>query len=938
MGRGIGGLRTVRRTDPPRLFARLLGRAIPEGSASGPSVLGDLHQEFGAVRERRGLFLARVWYAAHALRIAVPYLAAEARAAGRDILQGMGADVRLSVRALLAQPAVTAVALLSLILGIGLTATATSVVDAVWFAPLPYSEPDRLVELEDDHPVEVCDGCSTGTSYRSYREWQELLEGVVEVGALSGMSMTITASQGREAVSVAAVSGNVTRLLGMELALGRSVDPGDDRPGAERVVVLSHALWTGAFGADPEILGRVVELDDMPHVVIGVLAESAHVPQLSRAWIALEPAMEGALAATSGPASNDGAGEGVDATVDPSSAGPSTGAYQDRLVWAIGRLAPGVAVADADRTLSAFATERYHQAGLEPGWTARVRPLSETLRRDAPPGTAGAALVAATFLVLLIAGLNLAALLLARATERARELGVRLALGSGKLRLLRLAGMEAALLAVLGGLGGVYLAVQLVAMVKARTAAVVPGWMDFSMDLRTLGAAVAFTAVTATLCGTLPVLYAATIQPGGIVGSLACRPGPARLRKQDWLLGIQVALGIVLVAGTVTAVGTVVRLSDFGSLGFRSEGIASVTVSLTPEGSAGGTDTGTRWVRLDRLTSALGAHPSAGPATAYAHLFLGSPGGPESESPVRVEGAERGVPNGVVPRHSAVVGPGYFHLLEIPIVAGRDISEADAPGAEPVAVVSRDAGGALWPGVAPTELPGRRFHVDGPGGGVWFTVVGVVEDVVTNYRHPSRFTEPRIYTALAQTPATVLRAGGVGTLSLLFELRGTLPREPELEALLARADGGATLMRAGTLEAEIATWLTPARLTTWVLGALSALAVGLLALGVYGTLRYRVASARFDMAVRTVMGARPWSLVRSVMDRVVKVLALAAVAGGVLAVPLGRITSAGDLPLGGGVGTVGAAVLLLALVCGLASVSPLRRATGVAPMESLRSD
>lgn len=855
------------------------------------------------IHYRRGPLAAKMWFAVQASFIAGPHIVDRIRLGLKEIVKGLWADIRHTLRGLARCPVVTVVAILSLALGIGLTATASSIVDALWFAALPYPEPDRLVDMADTHPVEVCEGCSAGTSYRSYTEWKVLFEGAIDVAALSGRNMRLSIGDRRQVVPVAAVSGNLARVLGAKAELGRLLGPEDDGPGAERVIVLGHGLWSRAYGADPGVMGTTIRLDGEAFLVVGVLAESTRAPGRSEAWVPLGTELV-------------------------------PGGLEDRNIWVIGRMSPGVGYEDADRRVSAFASKRYAEAGLDPGWSALARPLRDSLREDAPPRSAGTALLLATLLVLLIASLNLAALLLTRVTERERELSVRVALGSSTLRLLRFAGMEALVLALAGGVGGVLLAAGLTTLIQAQAASILPGWVDVTLDRRALLAAALLTVLTVVLCGTLPLLSAAAVRPGGFVSRLARRAGPARLRKHDWLLGAQVALGIVLVAGTVTSVGTFLRLSNFDTLGFRTAGIASVRVSLEPRPAD---DSLEAWAMVSQLSETLGRQPGASFATPIRSLFLGSWGGADAESPVRVEGAEAAIPNAVVPRHSAAVGPGYFELLDIPLVAGRGITTNDAPGNMPAAVVSRRAGATMWPGDPPQALPGHRFHIDGPDGGLWFTVVGVAEDVVANYRNPSRRTQPRIYTSLAQTPGGIFQ-GRPGPLSLLFESRGPLPPARELESLLSRVDEGIAVLGVGSLRGEVAEWVTPVRITTQVLAGLSALALALLALGVYGTVSYRVATSRFDMAVRVVLGAEPWALIHSVSSRVARVLGLAALAGSLLSIPLGRATAGGDLPLGGGGSAVVAAVLLLATVCCLACLPPIRNAGRVDPMESLRGE
>ncbi len=896
--------------QPPRWLRRILERTVPDG-ASGPSLLGDLIEEYAAVRSTRGRVRADVWYAGQVAAIALPYALLGGFRSFVGALAGLGRglslDLRHAYRGLRSNPLLTAVAVISLSLGIGLTTSVTSFVNGVWLAPLPYPHAERLVDLEDTHPDEVCAGCSVGASYASFSEWREELRVFEDVAAMSGGRRNVDIGGTPREIFVTAVTGNHADLMGVRTHLGRSVLPGDEDPAAEPILVLGHGLWTDVFGADPDVVGRTLRVDGVLHTVVGVASADTRALDHARAWVALpRPAVRGA--------------------------------YGDRSLWVVGRLAEGVSVETAAEALRRFSSERYASAGdLEPGWTATAKSLRAAVTRDAGPVMLGVALLLATTLVLLVACVNLAALMLARVTERERELGIRLAIGSSRGRLARTAILESLVLAMAGGVGGTLIARVATTAIAGQLQGRVPGWVQFGLDARVLAGVSVTVVLTALACGLLPLLRACSIAPGhGVIRGMDARRGPSRSTRHDWLLGAQIALGVVLVGGGVAAVQSLVRVADFDSLGHRYENITTVDLA-TGVGTHSSTDETYALVR--ELDERFLSHPSVGRSVATRTLFLGSWGSSDGPSPVWADGAAEAVPDRIVPRHSLAVGPGYFDLMEIPLVAGRAISAADTPGDEASAVVSRRAAAVLWPGSRPTEVLGRRFRVELDDVTQVFGVVGVSADVVGNPRSESRREMPMIYTALAQTHPSVFDNGFSSDLAFRLDVRGDAPSERAIEELIADVDPDMALARLSTVEGNLRLWIMPVILTAGLMSTLSALALGLLMLGIYGTLSYRIASSRREIGVRIAIGATARALVLAVTSQVGRVLAVSIAVGLAVSIPVARTVGNGEIPLGGADPAVLAVTALVLLsVAGVACLVPVRRALAIDPIESLRAD
>ncbi len=893
---------------PPRALERLLGRLIPDGAAGRDSILGDLHQEYLELHRRRGGIAADLWYAIQAVGLAVPWAVGSVRARASEALSGLLLDLRASLRGLRRHPTLVIVGVLSLALGSGLVTAAATVINGAWYASLPWPEEARLVDLEDTHPTEVCRDCSPGTSWRSIQEWRTELGGLFQrIEATDRRRATLRSGDLPMEVLATSMTPGMAGLLALETRVGRAFDDGDVAPGAPGVAILTHGFWERAFGGGPSVIGRDVEVDGSAHTIVGVLAENARPLHRSDLLLPMHP-------------------------------GSMAGGHGDREVWAVARLAEGVTVAAADDALSAVASRIYAEdTALEPGWSARAVPLRRVLARSGAGAGTAFAIVALCLIVLLVAALNLAALLMARVTQRAHELGVRSALGAGRLRVARAAVLDSVVLAAAGGLGGVLMTWLGRDAVVAAFAAQLPPWVSFPIDLRVLAVTVGSVALAALVTGMLPLLRSLAV--GGGVGSAAgalrtSRSG--RSRAQDLLLGAQIVLGLVLVAGSAGALRTFRTVSDFDRLGHRWEGLTNVMVSVGPieaESGTGIADLATR------IQDALDAHPGIEGHALSRSLFLGSWGTEDAESPVRVSGAREPMRNDRVPRHSMAVGAGYFELNEIPLVAGRGIGSADAAGSASAAVVSEDAARAMWPDRSAREVVGERFTITVGETTRTFGVVGVAAPVIGRAWSESRMTEPRIYTALAQTDDGLYAASPGSGLLMRIDARGASPSPEQWASWLDEVAPAAAVTSVGEVEDLLRESIRGIWLTGMILGGLAALVMALLAIGIYGTVSYRIASTRRDIGIRMALGANGSAVVRSVGAQLARLVALSIAIGTGLAWASDRVLAAGGVPVGDRDPVVLAAVsLVIALAATAACAFPVRRALRIDPADSLRAE
>ncbi len=904
-----------RRATPPAFLERLLRRCIPDGASGPSSLLGDLFEEYRAIAGRRGRAIADLWYLGQAVAIGVPFAVQSAMGLLSILLRGVGLDLRATLRAFRTSPGLLAIGVLSLILGTGLTTAALVLVNGVFFAPLPYPEVDRLVDVEDTHPVEVCRGCSPGTSWAAYQAWRAELSVFERLEATNIVRGRVQIGGLPTTLRFAAVTEGLPALLGLSMRLGRAFAPEDLDPTAPPVVILGHGLWVDAFGSDPEILGRTVEIDEVAHTVIGVQSETDRLMDRASGLLPLR-------------------------------AGDLPAGFEARDLWVVGRVADGVGLETADAALAAHASRMFDaDPALERGWSATVTPLAEVLRRSAFEPSAGAVLLLLAGFVLLMASLNLAALLLARSTERGPEFAIRSSLGAGRLRLARAALMDAGLLATVGGVGGLLLVIVARDVAIARFSAELPGWVHFPLDLRVFAGVAGAVVLASTISGFLPV---ATSLAAGRAGPLSSRVrrdrGPRRLRAHDALLGLQIVLGIVLVAGSVGSLRSYLRASDFDSLGFRWEGLSVLHMRLPiGEGDARAS------AFFGAVARGLDDHPSVERHALVRSLFLGSWGTVDAASPVHLDGAPEPVSNADVPRHSLAIGPDYFDLREIEIVAGRAVLASDRRGGPAVAVVSEDAARTLWPAATPAEVIGRGFTIAHPSGGRWgddsgaarthFSVVGVAAAVVTNPSSESRRTTPRIYTALDQTPTALLDAAPLSSVIAQVEVRGESPTPREWADWLEGVAPEATLAQVATVEAGLRRWISPIVITGLVMSGLAALVLLLMVLGIYGTISYRISRGRRELGVRVALGAPAGAGARIAAGRVAVVAGLATLLGCGLTVLLAPLLTSAAIPRSTADPLVLLAVaLIVAGVTAASSAGPVRRALRIDPAESLRAE
>ena len=797
-------------------------------------------------------------------------------------MTGLISDFRLALRVLLKRPGFTALAVITLGLGIGLTTTLFGVTNGIVLRPLPFAHPEQLVSLCERYPGSDASWCAI--SPPNLEDVAAQVPAIAAAGFGRWWPFTVRDAQGAETLNGGLATPGLFRALGVRALVGRLLQPGDLRPAGARVVVLSEGLWRSRFGG-ADVIGQPMVLDGHAYTIVGVLPDGLEMPQLSGAELWTVP--------------------DFDPRDEQNRGWPGFVGYA--------RLRDGVSL-EAARAQLAPVASRIGQAHFadRQGWALNVAPLHDLAVGGA--GTTAVGFLGAVFLVLLIACANVANLLLARGSERQRELAVRAALGAGRARLIRELMTEAAVLSAAGAGLGLALAVAGIRAFRALAPAGIPRMQYVGIDGRVVAFTAAVAIATAVVFGLLPALRSAgpdlerALREGGRGSSRRGRLGPA-------LVVSELALASLLAVSAGLLTRTYAKMLRWEP-GFEQTHLLTFNLFASTDHYTTTRSVGDLWARVG---GSLGAVPGvrAVGAASSGPLF----GGRETDQASTGEGT--GAHAGAVVWSD--VSPGYFAALGVPILRGRDLAERDAMGAPPVALVNQTMARAFWPDQDPV---GRRFSMKEMA--QTFTVVGVVRDVPP--LSPGQPVEPSVYWSDRQ----------FARWSTFFAVRtGTDAGAAAgaVRAALHAVDPDLSPGNLHTLPELAARQRVRPRFALFVLASVGALAVLLAAVGTYGLLAYLVAQRRREFGVRMALGASPAMLVRSVIAGGLRLAAIGVAIGlgaalvlrRVLASLLPGVSVSDPVTLAGGAG----ALLLVALA---ACLVPAWRAGRANPVESLRSD
>jgi putative ABC transport system permease protein len=806
-------------------------------------------------------------------------------------------DLRYAVRMLRKSPGFTATALLTLALGIGANTAIFSVLNAVILRPLEYPKPEQIMKITTTYPG-VDEFWVSPPEYFEFRQWTRAF---ASVGAYNNGEANIAAPNRPLRVRLMAVSDNLLTTLGVNAELGRAWFQGDEaRPSGAKVAVLSHDLWQSAFGGDPAMVGRSVEVDGVSRIVIGVMPRGFDVAdQRIQIW---QPMV-----------------------VPPN---PNRGSHN---LYMIGRLANGATLDSARAEMNALLPNwREMVFGVPTAANSSLHSLGEMHRLRIDPlqtrivGNATTAvwvLQGAVVLVLLVACANLSTLLLSRAESRRKEFAVRSALGAGRRRLLGQAVVEGCLLSGTGAVAGIGIAIVGLRAMMAAYPDSLPRASSVSIDPTVQ----AFTAGTALLTGLVfgiaPLIHLSPDLSGAALKDAGMRGATSRHALRRGLVSAEVAFAVALVVGAGLLLRTVNNLSRVDA-GFNRAHLVTFGVSLPVVKYP--TIPARRTFYL-RLTEQL----SATPGVIKVALASGLPPYREVDSNTMTiegfEGRENGAWNTI--DYFQAVSADYVETMGIPVIEGRDFAPSDAEGGAPVAMVNQTMARAIWPGQSPI---GRRLRSCCNPTTRWATIVGVLGDVKQGGVDKKTGTELYFSADRNALPTlnVVVRTGLDSR-----TLGGTIQR------LVRNLDRSLPVIRLQDMDDVFETAIGRPRLIARLLTVFGAMALVLAGIGTYGVLSYMVSERRREIGIRMALGATRPSVLAMVVSQGLRITGAGLAVGIIFTLAIGRlITSllfgvdAAD-PL-----TIAAVVALIGGIALVACYLPALMATRVDPMIALREE
>ena len=813
------------------------------------------------------------------------------RQRSREWMGELKQDLRVGFRMLRRSPAFAIVAVLTLAIGIGANTAIFSVVRSVLLRPLPYPNPEQLVQVWTDHRalgrsepewlappdfIDLRDGNRTFSAMASYGGWGPDLTGSGDPESLTGM----------------VVGGNFFSVLGAAPALGRLIVPADDDEAAPPVVVLSNALWTRRFGSDSSVVGRPITLNGTSWTVIGILSPGFRAPVQ-----AFTP-------------------EIFRATRRPSNSTCGRGCVTLR---AIGRMKPGVSIGAAQADLDvihARLAQEFPQTNAKVGsWLV---PLHEQLTGSSRPAIV--TLSIAVGLVLLIGCVNLATLLLGRAATRAPEIGLRAALGARRGRLVRQLLTESALLATVGGLVGVALGIAGSGVLATLVPDDVRRVQDIGVDFTVLLFALSLTILSAALFGVFPALQSVRSVLAQSVRS--GREGTSRstTNTRRALVVVQLAVAVMLLVGAGLLMRSFAKMQTV-DLGYRAEGVALTGVAFP---AARYQNAQAIAVGMENLLERLRQNPAIRSAE-ITDLPVLSIGGDQDIAPVPVgEPANPNLPPSLWIRS---VTPGYLKAMHMRLVAGRQFTAADRQGADLVGILNEYAAERYFPGKDPIgRMLLRGSAPDAPR----LTIVGVVATGRADGANAP--LKPEIFVPLTQRPARGVTVVIEPSRDLAAATRAFAQSLRDLDPLIP-------VSAMQPIEERIGSSVALPRLYATLVGIFAGAALFLAALGVYGVMAYSVTQRQREIGVRLALGAAPSGIQRMIFLQGGKLAAIGLLVGLTLSIMLGQFLSRllfGVTPFD--VPTLVMVPTVLGVATAAASWLPARRAMRLDPVAVIRQD
>lgn len=805
-------------------------------------------------------------------------------------------DLRYAVRSLLKRPGLTAIASITLALGIGANTAIFSIVNAVLLRPAPFQNPDRLVLVRESLPkLGWLNLAASPAEFLDYKEQNEVFS---EIGAFTDQSLNLTGTGEPQRIQAERVSPSLFPLLGVQPLAGRTLAPEEDQLGKNNVAILSYGLWQRQFGADNNVIGKTIKLDDKPYAVVGVMPASFEFPygrttfaQAAQLWI------------------------------------PLTLTDQEKKIRAsdlqygvIGRLKPGVTLSQAQKNIEAVAShfqEQHPEIYRDVNITATVVDLHDDAVKKVHRFLL--ILLAAVGLVLLIACANVANLLLTRAVARQKEIAIRRALGASTLRIVRQLLLESFLLAFFGGGCGLLLAIWMTNLLVKIGSRDLPRLQDIGLDPQVLGFTLLVTILTGVLCGVVPAIGNARLNLNQILKDAGGRTSGAGegKRLRGLLVVFETASAVVLLIGAGLLINSFARLLHVPP-GFNPDGVVVAQTALPT----------TRYPKTEerkRVQKLVLDRMAALPGTQAAGVTTNLPLVGERGIGFVIEGDAAETVNTA---YNAWVSNDYFRTLGIQLRSGRSFTDQDREDTPPVVVINEQMQRRFWPN---GDAIGKRISWGGWGNS-WLTIVGIVSDVKVSSLETE--TEPAIYMPIFQIPRArenviyVVRstadAGSVAA-SLRREIRAV---DTELPVYDIR-----------TMNQVIADSVSQRRFSMLLLAVFATAAILLAAIGLYGVMSYSVAQRTREIGMRMALGARTIDVLKLVLKNGMTLTLIGIVVGLAAAFALTRLMA--SLLFGvhaSDPATFSVVAIVLSGVAFFACYIPARRATKVDPLVALRHE
>jgi predicted permease len=806
------------------------------------------------------------------------------------VIETLIKDIRFGIRMLVKSPGFTIVAVIALALGIGANSAIFSVVNTVLLRPLPYKEPERLVMVWEDATHQGFPrNSASAANYIDWRDQNQVFEGMA---AIARQSFNLTGFGEPEKIDGRRVSAGLFNLLGVEPQLGRAFLPEEDQPGANRVVIISHGLWQRRFGSDRAITGKTLTLNGESFMVVGVMPQAFQFPSREdQLWIP--------IALSSQEAANRGR----------------------HYLEVIGRLKPDVSIEQAQSEMQSIAArlqQQYPKTNTRIG--SSVISLHEQVVGDIKPALL--VLLGAVGFVLLIACANVANLLLARAAGRQKEIAIRVALGAGRFRLIRQLLTESLLLAGLGGVVGLVLAIWGTGLLKTFIPENISQAKAISIDGKVLVFTLGVSLLTGLIFGLAPLTQGSKLNLNEVLkeGGRDSAAGSRGNRIRGLLVIAEVAISLILLIGAGLLINSFLRLRSVDP-GFRPDNLLTMQIVLPTQKYP---EPANRSAFYTELLSRIESLPGVKSAAVTNWLPLTMQG---DTNGISIEGRPDPPPDQKPDVVTRVISPQYFSTMSIQLLQGRQFIEQDRADSPGVAVISETMARRLWPGEDPI---GKRLKVGPTTSPVpWLQIVGVVKDV----RQFELDSEPRLQMYLPHDQFAFFRPNYLvvktdgDPLSLAATVRRTV----------WDMDKDQPVSNIRTMEGILSESVARQRFSMLLLVTFATLALVLAAVGLYGVMSYSVAQRTREIGIRMALGAQARDVLKMVVGQGIKLVLIGVAIGLAAALILTRLMSSLLFGVSATDPTTFITIsLVLISVALLASYIPARRATKIDPLIALR--